>query len=359
VLNKYKIGLWFLKSCTNYFSRRACLHYIGNTLGAKLGAAIQAIDPWKLGKAVVLGFSINYASTVYETREEFKYWGEKAAEAAKNQYLNLCNERDLKPDSYTLEVEQKLAYEEAIIKKRNGSLYLYLNIVGWKMDSILDEVQFNEAYEQSRFEKKFQLEPTTGTLEELRQLQIKAAMEMETQLKNIAAKNDSDFKILATRSLQSIASSSGQNIDTNALETLLTTVTSDEIIKFIMSERLKLDEHVFETISKTYSQHNAGANVNSIQDEINKAIEISRKEFNIKDYNMIDSTTDKPLEQEDVKLNQKLPDSFEKPSPIRNIFQSEPDSDQKLKRTIDESSSSDSGDAKTMEPTCKKSSKKC
>jgi hypothetical protein len=50
-------------------------------------------------------------------------------------------------------------------------------------------------------------------------------------------------------------------------------------------------------------------------------------------------------------LNQKLPDSFEKPSPIRNIFQSEPDSDQKLKRTIDESSSSDSGDAKTMEPT--------
>lgn len=34
LLNRYRIGLNFLKNCKNYFSRRACLHYIGNTFGS-------------------------------------------------------------------------------------------------------------------------------------------------------------------------------------------------------------------------------------------------------------------------------------------------------------------------------------
>ena len=36
LMNKYDFGHEFLKNCLHYFSRRACLHYVGNTFGARI-----------------------------------------------------------------------------------------------------------------------------------------------------------------------------------------------------------------------------------------------------------------------------------------------------------------------------------
>ena len=54
IMHRYKIGSAFLKKCLNYFSRRACLHYVGNTFGTAICVAVGKINPRSIGVLVLL-----------------------------------------------------------------------------------------------------------------------------------------------------------------------------------------------------------------------------------------------------------------------------------------------------------------
>ena len=68
VMHKYKIGFTFLERCKNYFSRRACLHYIGNMFGATIRTAIGNINPWTVGSSILIGLGVNNIPAIIHLR---------------------------------------------------------------------------------------------------------------------------------------------------------------------------------------------------------------------------------------------------------------------------------------------------
>lgn len=64
LFNKYKIGFNFLYKCKIYFSRRACLHYIGNTIGAALRKMFTNIDPRHIAGTIVISLGVNNLPTL-------------------------------------------------------------------------------------------------------------------------------------------------------------------------------------------------------------------------------------------------------------------------------------------------------
>lgn len=81
IMNKYKLNDKFLRSLLNYFSRRACLHYIGNSFGKVFLKTLENFD-----KRVVAGIIITSGSFV--TQAVYPIWsdmvtdGNRAAAAA-------------------------------------------------------------------------------------------------------------------------------------------------------------------------------------------------------------------------------------------------------------------------------------
>nr|QYB23174.1 hypothetical protein [Nitzschia traheaformis] len=60
LMNRYRFGLNYLKFILNYFSRRACLHYVGNAFGSRSIVKIfELLTPAKVvGSAVMLAASV-------------------------------------------------------------------------------------------------------------------------------------------------------------------------------------------------------------------------------------------------------------------------------------------------------------
>lgn len=59
LFNKYKIGSKFLHKCKIYFSRKACLHYVGNSLGAKLRSRFSAFSITTFAITVLVSLAVN------------------------------------------------------------------------------------------------------------------------------------------------------------------------------------------------------------------------------------------------------------------------------------------------------------
>ena len=60
LMNKYKIAPNFLKKCLAYFSRRACLHYVGNMFGAALRKGLSGVNPLKVAGTFAMTLGVSY-----------------------------------------------------------------------------------------------------------------------------------------------------------------------------------------------------------------------------------------------------------------------------------------------------------
>lgn len=98
VLNKYKIGLNFLNHCKNYFSRRGCLHYIGNMFGACFNQAINNLNPWAVAGGIFVSLGVNYILTTIDFIMTLGESGSAAAKKAKDVYENSCKFHNIPPD---------------------------------------------------------------------------------------------------------------------------------------------------------------------------------------------------------------------------------------------------------------------
>jgi len=350
VMHKYKIGFTFLERCKNYFSRRACLHYIGNMFGAAIRTAIGNINPWTVGSSILIGLGVNNIPAIINLRSQLIDSGNQAAEGVKKAYETSCIFNSLQINPYESEYRQRVAYEDAVKKYRHGETFLNLGLVGKDVPNDLNAEKFNRLLTERQYLQAHGLEETSKSLDELKQFQIDAREQLKVSLEN-ASKSPMDFKLNCKRVLMKIAEVREQTLNYSKLDEVLNNYTTKEIIEYVVNTRKEWDDDVFKKLEQFREQcdsHKTSPIPNDLVDPVSKLGK------HIYDRDLLESTTDKPLKSDDVSVQIAFEDMFKKPAPKtigQDIFV-EPDVESDTpKRSIQKSQSTDSGDSPSLDPT--------
>ena len=361
LMNKYKIARNFLETCKRYFSRRACLHYVGNMFGSTIRKAFQGVNPYKVAGNLTMAIGVSYIPGIYDFRNQLHETGVKAAKAAKNLYENNCIQSNIEIDSYQSYAKQLTAYNDSVKNARHGNLFLNLKMVGLKIPDELDIDTFNSFYEDQTFREKHNLEVQTKSFEDLRQVQMESRMEFKKQLIE-KCKNTDDLYKVCRRSLDDLAKTKGLILNKEQFDTIKNELTSQELIDFVIEEFKKADEQFIESYKKKFD--------NSIEqslDDKKPLLSPTSTDKNFYDLELLDNTTDRKLSKDDVTLQVKLPSKTVPGQPNTNESMTEsiyekPKSDSlesssessSKKRSIGESLSTDTSDSLESNSSSKK-----
>jgi hypothetical protein len=349
VMHKYKIGFTFLERCKNYFSRRACLHYIGNVFGSAIRTAIGNINPWTVGSSILIGLGVNNIPAIIDFKAQLINSGNSAAEGARKAYETSCKFNSLQIDPYESEYRQRVAYDDTVKRYRHGETFLNLGLASRDVPNTLDAEKFNRLLTERQYLQAHGLEETSKSLDELKQFQIDAREQLKVNLSN-ASKSPMDFKLNCKRVLMKIAEVKGQELNYSNLDKLLNNHTTEEIIEYVVNTRKEWDDDVYKKLEQFREQCDSHKNSPISNDLVDP---VSKLEKHIYDRELLESTTNKPLTPDDVSVQIAFEDMFKKPAPKtigQNIFV-EPTVESDIpKRSIQESQSTDSGDSPSLDP---------
>lgn len=213
----------------------------------------------------------------------------------------------------------------------------------------MDVERLHALLEERHFLQIHGLEETSKSLNDLKQFQIDARDELKGHLENVS-KNSGDFKLTCKRVLAKIAEAKGQELNFSKLDEVLTNHTSEEIIEFVVDARKDWDDNVYDKLEKFQEQCQpveASAIPSDFENPVNKLTK------QIYDMELLHSTTNRPLTPSDASVQSQLEEMFSKPPKIegQEIFVESSVESGELKRSIQESQSTDSGDSPSLDPT--------
>jgi len=343
LLSKYKIGFNFLYKCKIYFSRRACLHYIGNTLGSAFTRMFSGVKPSHVVGTIILSLGINNIPTLFDYQDELNKLGKKAAETVKLDYQETCAKAKVPVDPYVSHSKQLLAYKESINAKRYGDLYLHYKFVGLKVPEGLDPVKLEQVHQTHLLEQKFDAKPISRSFDDIKVIQVENRQKIEAMLLE-QKNNQGDLLKLCERNLQTVAEERKLKVNVSKFKEITEKYTSEELIAYVLKEIQTSDEEFLKKYQQAFEQ-----NKSSIT-ETSKAVfsPTTFRDFN--DLNLLDQTAEHELTGDDVSIQVELPER--KPaakqvadSVLESKSSSPDDSTSSKKRSIGESQSSDTEDA--------------
>ena len=275
--------------------------------------------------------------------------GDTAAKEAKKAYENSCTFNSISVDPYESEYRQQVAYKNVVKNYRHGEIFLKLGLVGKAVPDNLDVERLNALLEERHFLQTHGLEEISKSLNDLKQFQINARDELKVHLENVS-KNPGDFKLICKRVLVKVAEAKGQELNYSKLDEVLKNHTSEEIIEFVVDARKDWDDDVYDKLKKFQEQCQpveASAIPSDFENPVNKLTK------QIYDMELLHSTTNIPLTPNDASVQSQLEEMFSKPPKIegQEIFVESSVESDKLKRSIQESQSTDSGDSPSLDPT--------
>lgn len=142
LMNKYNLNNKFLQSLLNYFSRRACLHYIGNSFGRLFVQNISKLEGKVIAYAIIAGGGA-FAQALYPAWSDMVTDGERAAyDAGKNitdQELSKYPE-EMKP--LYIEYQKKSAFITEIKHRPHGTFCLENKLIWYTPSENIDKKQF-------------------------------------------------------------------------------------------------------------------------------------------------------------------------------------------------------------------------
>ena len=168
IMNKYNLNDKFLRNLLNYFSRRACLHYIGNSFGAMFIKSLSNLNARTVVSAVIASGGF-FAQALYPERSDMITDGNRAA----HDTIDKITPQELSKypkerQPLYIEYQKKTAFINEIQHRPHGPYCLDNKLIWYNLDNTIDKKKFT-AFEQEMNAQKIGLSTPPKTLADIHQ----------------------------------------------------------------------------------------------------------------------------------------------------------------------------------------------
>lgn len=191
IMNKYNLNDKFLRSLLNYFSRRACLHYIGNNFGTSFIKTLSQLET-KIIIASILTTGGFLAQSLYPGWSDMVTDGKRAAYEEVDKITPQELEKHPKErQPLYIEYRKKEAFITEIKHRPHGPFCLDNKLIWYNLDNTVDEDKFT-AFEQEMDAQKMGLSIAPKTLAKIHETFELAHHDRCQQISNI---NDDQLRL--------------------------------------------------------------------------------------------------------------------------------------------------------------------
>lgn len=340
LMNKYEVKIDFLKACLDYFSRRACLHYVGNMFGSSIKSMFSKITPARVlltaaGSGAVLISNI-IVPPVVESMVQIHDDSPDIMAKAEKKHRDFCNDYKLKVDLYELELKKKEAYEANVKTKPYGKQILNMGLVNFPSSESVDPEKFEAYCRDSAFRKTYDIDPPVYAPSDIKKQSIISLDNFRQSLESMTGRED--LEIRCRRTLKALAKHYDQELNEKAFNEMFKKHERKTIINFVMSELEKYNVQRHEILVANNKELFQKTSDSPTIESAMASLDLSDKNENIIDLELLDSTTDKPLSRSAVQYQATLG------NPVENLDKKQPlieDIFRPKKRSLVESQSTD------------------